>query len=205
MPIPGHWNTVSITTAPASRTPNRSPICVTVEVSALRSMYFQTISCARNADRILIGNERLFERVEHAGARKAHDGCKRGYGERHGRQRQMGNRAAEPVPASGHQGVDRHEAGDGRRRKARDASLQRQTIQDPWRRSSCRMSASQKLAIARPATVTMRSDDRATNYAWSRTRHRAGCRRQPRSAWQQASARSWPATAPADPRKRGVS
>ena len=41
--MPGHWNTVSITTVPASRMPNSSPIWVTVEISELRSTYFHTI------------------------------------------------------------------------------------------------------------------------------------------------------------------
>ena len=44
MPIPGQSNTASVTTAPASRMPKRSPIWVTVEVSAERSMYFQTMT-----------------------------------------------------------------------------------------------------------------------------------------------------------------
>jgi hypothetical protein len=44
VPMPGQSNTVSVTTAPASRMPKSSPIWVTVDVRALLRMYFHTIT-----------------------------------------------------------------------------------------------------------------------------------------------------------------
>ena len=53
----------------------------------MRSTYFQTINAARDANGVLVGDERLAERVEHA--RHAKRRLRPADGERHGRQRQV--------------------------------------------------------------------------------------------------------------------